>query len=256
MFCKGKYGQVSRSNFHDCTIYHNWKSRICFHHCYLDRAANSYNIAKGASIYSRSINRSPHAYFPRPMSNIAGKCSCFISPRQHKHSTNVLDWIFRAQLFHGDITPLYWAGCVWQSANNLLICYYESKESDLSKGFLPFRSHVIVTRTHEYSPFVTVKNWRKNSSDVLRRINTTHNLCTPRCDVFSTIMKESRCELINSTKPEKGTPESIRVESTLSARAFLLLIYFFFFFHKWNAWKLFDLYRAAFVRISSKVFLS
>jgi len=72
MFCKGKYGQVSRSNFHDCTIYHNWKSRICFRHCYLDRAANSYNIAKGASIYCGSINRSPHAYFPRPMSNIAG----------------------------------------------------------------------------------------------------------------------------------------------------------------------------------------
>lgn len=47
------------------------------------------------------------------------------------------------------------------------------------------------------------------------RTNTTHNLCTPRRD--STIMKESRCELINLAKPEKGTPESIRVGYTLSA---------------------------------------
>lgn len=45
--------------------------------------------------------------------------------------------------------------------------------------------------------------------------NTTHNLCTPRRD--ATIMKESRCELINLAKPEKGTPESIRVGYTLSA---------------------------------------
>jgi len=30
-------------------------------------------------------------------------------------------------------------------------------------------------------------------------------------------MKESRCELINSAKPEKGSPESIRVGYTLSA---------------------------------------
>lgn len=64
------------------------------------------------------------------------------------------------------------------------------------------------------------------------RTNTTHNLCTPRRDV--TIMKESRCELINSAKPEKGTPESIRVGSTLSAYlsgsfSFSFFLFSFFF---------------------------
>ena len=58
------------------------------------------------------------------------------------------------------------------------------------------------------------------------RTNTTHNLCTPRRDAM--IMKESRCELINSAKPEKGTPESIRVGYTLSA--YLSTRAFFFCF--------------------------
>jgi len=55
----------------------------------------------------------------------------------------------------------------------------------------------------------------KNGGERHCRTNTTHNLCTPRRD--ATIMKESRCELINSAKPEKGSPESIRVGYTLSA---------------------------------------
>ena len=55
------------------------------------------------------------------------------------------------------------------------------------------------------------------------RTNTTHNLCTPRRDAM--IMKESRCELINSAKPEKGTPKSIRVGYTLSA---YLSVFFLF----------------------------
>lgn len=60
------------------------------------------------------------------------------------------------------------------------------------------------------------------------RTNTTHNLCTPRRDAM--IMKESRCELINSAKPEKGTPESIRVGYTLSAYLSARFFFLFSFF--------------------------
>lgn len=42
------------------------------------------------------------------------------------------------------------------------------------------------------------------------RTNTTYNLCTPCRDAM--IMKESRCELINSAKPEKGRRSRLELD--------------------------------------------
>lgn len=94
----------------------------------------------------------------------------------------------------------------------------------------------IIARTHTHIRVRTSRCLRssglaENTKIAARhcRTNTTHNLCTPRRD--ATIMKESRCELINLAKPEKGTPESIRVGYTLSAylsaRFFLFSVFFF-----------------------------
>jgi len=87
-----------------------------------------------------------------------------------------------------------------------------------------------------------------------RRTDATHNLCT-LCREF-VITKESRRELINSAKLEKGTPESIRAGSTLSAYSTVSILRLSFFpvisfsSYRRDARKLFDLYRATFVRIS------
>lgn len=92
-------------------------------------------------------------------------------------------------------------------------------------------------RTHTDAFRYLQMQWEvgQKNSEALCRSNTTHNLCTPCRD--ATIMKESRCELIKSAKPEKGTPESIRVGSNFIRLARAVsppppLLSFFFFFRK------------------------
>lgn len=84
-----------------------------------------------------------------------------------------------------------------------LMSYYESRKVNRYTNSI-LQSMELTTIVH-VRPASSRDHWElaENTKMVARhcRTNTTHNLCTLRRD--TTIMKESRCELINSAKPEK-----------------------------------------------------